>query len=499
MILLAKKSVSFTGAIQKIAEWYRRYDNHDFSIRRDIFSHGRALGYIVFFAFVVRLVIAVSYVSSYDTEWNIRWGVQLGEGFFSAHAHVKALDYPPLYLYPLYIVGRLIETPEIGGYPPFRMLAIKFLPCLCDSLTCVVFYALARRRNQNMGLFAATLWAVNPATIFNCACWGQTDCVLMLLAALLMLSLEKKHVVAAGVLWAVMCSTKLQGLYLTPVVGMETLTVCFGSLHPKEFSIKRAVRDKRAVMRFVRFVCAAAVTLALVYLPFMFGAGCSDYQPELGFWQKFFKPVTVYSEGLAKYPYCSLNADNIYMLFGLNGVKDQQTLFAGISIAALGKIFLLLSVAGVVAIYIFGRQRSHWLAGFVFMECVFMLTCRQHERYQIIVLPLLMGALIQLADRRLLTFFGLHTMVIFFNQFRVLSGVREKTNWWRYYKYAGNAQAAWLDRRSGYASLNAWVNLLLFITALLFAARFFLRKRDKLESGECEMIYQPKFTGGKPI
>ena len=160
MILLAKKSVSFTGAIQKIAEWYRRYDNRDFSIRRDIFSHGRALGYIVFFAFVVRLVIAVSYVSSYDTEWNIRWGVQLGEGFFSAHAHVKALDYPPLYLYPLYIVGRLIETPEIGGYPPFRMLAIKFLPCLCDSLTCVVFYALARRRNQNMGLFAATLWAV---------------------------------------------------------------------------------------------------------------------------------------------------------------------------------------------------------------------------------------------------------------------------------------------------------------------------------------------------
>ncbi len=465
------------------AELFQKYQNHDFRIRRDNFSYARAIGYITFFAFILRLILGISYLNSYDTEWNIMWGVQLSDGFFSAHTHVKALDYPPLYLYPLYFVGKLIKNPAIGGYPPFRMLAIKFFPCLCDSLTCVALYSIARKKNKMIGLLAAALWAVNPATIFNCACWGQTDCVLMLLAALLMFALEEKHVTAAGVLWAVMCSTKLQGLYLTPVVGMEVLTICFGSLHPKQFSLSRAVSDKSAVMRFLRFVCAAAGTLALVYLPFMLGAGFSGYQPELGFWEKFMKPVTVYSEGVAKYPYCTLNADNIYMLFHLNGVKDKLRILPGISVSTVGSVFLLLSVIGVVAVYIFGRRHSHWLAGFAFMECIFMLTCRQHERYQIVVLALLMGAFIQLADRRLLTLYGLNSLVIFFNQFRVLSSVREKSGWWRTYKYAGGSYPQWLNSRGKLAFANSLLNLLLFAAAAVFVVRFFC-KRSKTKQLE---------------
>ena len=449
-----------------------KYGNRDFSIRQDNFPYKKAIGYIVFLAFILRLVIGACYLNSYDTEWNILWGVQLGDGFFSAHTHVRQMDYPPLYLYPLYIVGRLVGIPSIGKYPPFRMLAIKFIPCLCDSLTCVVLYRLASKRNRNLGLIAAAIWAVNPATIVNCACWGQTDCVLMFMAALLMFALEEKHLTAAGVLWAVMCSTKLQGLYLTPVVGMEVLTICFGSLHPRTFSFSKTISDKPAILRFIRFVCAAVGTLVLIYLPFMLGAGLSKYQPELGFWAKFMKPVTVYSEGVAKYPYCTLNGDNLYMLIGLNGVKDELPLLTGLSVATIGTVFLLLSVVLVVAIYIFGRQRSHWLTGFMFMECIFLLTCRQHERYQIITLVLLLGALIQLADRRLLTLYGLNSMVIFFNQYRVLNGVRENSGWWKYYKYGGGS-AEWLNHRGDFAWFNSLFNLLVFIAAAVFVVRYF--------------------------
>ena len=455
----------------KLSDFARWYESRNFRVSLDCFSYEKAIGYIAFFAFLLRLLIASSYISSFDTEWNIMWGVQLGDGFFSAYTHVDALDYPPLYLYPLYVVGRLINVRSIGLYPPFRMLAIKFVPCLTDSLTCLVLYRLAARRdNKPLGLFAGVLWLVNPASIVNCACWGQTDCVLMFMAALLMLALEEKHVMAAGVLWAAMCSTKLQGLYLTPVVGMEVLTICFGRLHPKEFSLSRLT--KPAVLRFVRFVCASALTLALVYLPFMLGGVLSSNQPELGFFEKYFKPITVYSEGLDKYPYITLNADNIYMLFGMNAVNDELQVLTGVSVALLGKLFLLLAMALVVAVYLFGKRKSHWLAGFMFMECVFMLTCRQHERYQILTLVLLLGAFVTLADRRMLKLFCLNSLVIFFNQFRVLSGAREDSGWWRYYRY-GSGWAEWLNKRNDFAFVNSLCNTALFIAAMIFVIRFF--------------------------
>ena len=409
-----------------------RYDRQSFHLSREHFPYRRALFYLAGFALLLRLFVGASYVHSYDVEWNIMWGVELKDGFFSAYAHVRALDYPPLYLYPLYFVGRVVSLPSVYGYPPMRMLAIKLIPCLCDSLTCVVLFAVARKKDQLLGLLAAALWAVNPAAIFNCACWGQTDCVLLCMAALLMLSLQEKHVTAAGVLWAAMCSTKLQGLYLTPVVGMEVLTLCFGSLHPRE----------------------------------------SHYYSDLGFWKKYFLPVTVYSDGVAKYPYCSLNGDNIYTLFGLNGIKDEIQVLTGLSVATIGKLFLLLSVAGVVAVYLFGKRRAHWLAGFMFMECVFMLTCRQHERYQMLALLLLIGAFLQLADRRLLSLFPLLSLVVFFNQFRILSGFREGSGWWKFYAYH-DGSALWMNERRHFAFVNSLLNLLLFLAAAVFVARYF--------------------------
>ena len=188
----------------------------------------------------------------------------------------------------------------------------------------------------------------------------------------------------------------------------------------------------------------------------------------------------VYTEGVDKYPYCTLNGDNIYMLFGLNGIKDELQVMTGLSVAAIGKIFLLLAVAGVVAVYIFGRRRSHWLAGFMFMESIFMLTCRQHERYQIVALVLLIGAFIQLADRRLLTLFGLQSLVIFFNQFRILSSSRESAGWWKYYKHA-EGSAEWLANKSNFAFVNSLFNLMLFIAAAVFAARYFWRETARAE------------------
>lgn len=449
------------------------------------------LSSVFFFALIVRLIIGMSCLNSYDTEWNIMWGIELGDNFFSCYAvnGLTSLDYPPLYLYPLYIVGQLMQINEIAGYPPFRMLAIKFLPCLADSLTCLIFYKLGSHRSKALGLFAAGLWAINPASLYNCAFWGQTDCVMMCMGAMLFLALKEKRTVAAGVLFGALCTTKLQGLYLAPVVGMELLTICFGSLNVKCFRLSKI--NKKSVGSFFKFVCAVIITAVAVFLPFMIGAAVSC-QDKL---QGFLRPLTVYGGGLNKYPYCTMNADNLYRILGLNGVNDEFELLPGISVSLLSTMFLLMSVLMVVVVYIFGRQKSHWLAAYMLMECIFMLTSRQHERYQILTLIMLMGAFLEIADRRLLPLFSLHALVIFANQSRVLSAVHEKNDWWMYYSSTNDAMnaimrqsmelvsengAGWLQYSGFFGDLNAALNIILFAVSMVFVFRYYFDSKYEL-------------------
>lgn len=429
-------------------------ENISYSRKFDTVSWKNMMFTIFFFALVVRLVVGMAYINSYDTEWNIMWGIELGDGFFSAYSHLTRLDYPPLYLYPLYVVGRLVEIESIGGYPPFRMLAIKFVPCLTDSLTCIVLYKLGARRSKALGLFAAGIWAINPASIFNCGFWGQTDCVMMCLAVLLFYLLGQKKIVLSGVVFAALCTTKLQGLYLTPVVGMELLTICFGSLNVKKFKLTSV--NKANISKFLKFVAAVIITAAAVFVPFMIGSG------------SIVLPLSVYAGGLEQYKYCSLNADNVYSLLGLNGVHDNLKTTFGISVSVFGTIFLLLSVILVVIVYLFGKRKSHWLAAYMLMECIFMLTCRQHERYQIITLIMLIGAFLEIADRRLLTMFYLQAFIVFANQARVLGYVNE------------GREAAWCQYTGLLREINSLMNVILFIVTMIFVLRYYFDKKYKM-------------------
>lgn len=444
---------------------------------------------IFLFALLLRLTISGVYLNSYDTEWNIMWGIELGDGFFNAYAHLSSLDYPPLYLYPLYIVGRLMEIDEFAGYIPLRMLAIKFMPCLADSLTCVVLYRLGSRRTKFLGMAVAVLWAINPATIFNCAFWGQTDCVLMLMAALLFVALGERRITASGVLFAAMCSTKLQGLYLAPVVGMEILTICFGSLNYKKFRLSNIRREQLG--NFLKFIAAVVVTFAVIYLPFMIGSAVV-YQDKLA---GFIAPLSVYGGGVDKYPYITMNADNIYMLLNLNGVNDSAKILPGISASFLGTFFLLVSVLTVVVCYIFGERRSHWLAAYMLMDCIFMLTCRQHERYQILTLVMLIGAFIQIVDKRIFTVFSLQSLIIFINQARILGAVRERSYWWSNYRISNQSMndvmresldavvengVWWVNHSREIGLYNSLLNVCVFLISITLVLRFYFDGEYKI-------------------
>lgn len=351
------------------------------------------------FAFILRLCCAVFYENDYDTAWNLQWAEDLQKGFFNAYdGHVWNLDYPPLYLYVLKIVGLIAENPAVSGFAPYRMLAIKFVPVLCDALICFVLYLLGRRQSETLGIVACALWAINPAAVFNCGFWGQTDCVLLLgVLIVFMLMMNGKHT-AACIAYALCLLLKFQAAYLAPVILLEMVRQGGG------------IKSTKAWLSALKNVGIAIAVWITMWIPFMIGA------------KNILLPLEVYLKGANTYPYINLNADNFYGIFGLNWQEE------GI-LSVFSPIVLLTLCAFVTAAYILLPKIRMTSAAFLFANAVFMLTTRQHERYQMLALLLLMLVYIELRDRRILYGFCAQAVIVFANEARILALVNHGGDW----------------------------------------------------------------------
>lgn len=104
-------------------------------------SRRRAVHFLVgalLFAFVVRLCIGMLYTNYFDIRWYLTWARSLPDGFFNCYVRLTdgqyALDYPPVYLVVLYLVGWLYRFIPLERYEMFEMLVMKFFPILFDIL-----------------------------------------------------------------------------------------------------------------------------------------------------------------------------------------------------------------------------------------------------------------------------------------------------------------------------------------------------------------------------
>ncbi len=354
---------------------------------------------ITIFAFVMRIAAAAFYENDYDTAWNLQWASDLQKGFFNAYdGHVWNLDYPPLYLFVLKVVGMITKNPMVDDFAPYRMLAIKFVPVLCDALICLFLYLLGRRKSEFIGIAACALWAINPAAIFNCAFWGQTDCVLLLFVLIVIMLLEKGKHTAACVFYALALLLKFQAAYLAPVLLFELVR--------REGGFK----NLHAWLSAAKNVGIAVGVWLTLWIPFIIGAK----NPLL--------PIDVYLKGANTYPYINLNADNVYGIFGLNWQAEGA--FSIIS------PLILLSLCALLTAAFLKLPDMHYLsAAFIFADGIFLFTTRQHERYQMLSLFLLILVYMELRDKRLLYCFCAQAIIVFFNQSRILALVNHGGEW----------------------------------------------------------------------
>lgn len=388
------------------------------------------LAMLLAFAAVLRFAVAYITVHNFDLSFYYDWATGVSADFFGAYEQIENLDYPPLFLFPLWITGKLLALSSVRQFLPFQMLVLKGWQVVGDLAVILLLYIVLRRWHPLAGAGAAVLWAVNPAAIVNSSYWGQTDSIMIafLLAAFWLLS--EKRPEAAAVIMALGCLMKFQTLYFIPLFALGLLA---------EFPWRRAAR---AVL------CASATGLA-VFFPFLLRSG----------WDL---PFRIYLGGFASYPGAVLNGFNLYGALGLNYTHVDETLVGGLTIDAFSYLMLVLMFAILIYLYFTATEKSYWLLGFLLIQTVFLFTARMHERYQIPALAFGLAACVRHKSRWLAGGCAGLTLIVFLNQFMVLDKAF----------YGGQG---WLIYFDSVMMALSWLNLIFYAVTAAAAVRILYR------------------------
>lgn len=357
---------------------------------------------IVLFGFLLRLVIGATYHNVLDLNpYNIPWAMGVRENLWGAYQTIENLDYPPLFPSLLWFISGGVAYGIEQELYWVQMLFIKLIPILFDTVLIVVLFFVGRRFSREMGLLLATVWALNVSAIFNCAFWGQTDCMMLLFILLMVLGFAEKMPVLATVCFAVGCLAKLQMLYFAPLILLELF------FHYRWTAALRAL--------------GIGVLVGLAgWIPFMIGAG------------NWMLPFDIYFGGFGSYNYLNLNAFNVYGVLGCNWDNADLSILGGAYDAEAGAnlggftfnhfsmvlTFLLLAVVVWSHLY---AKRKHCTIPFAlnalfWMNGIFMLTTKMHERYQMPALMLVLLCFILCRQSAYLKAFLVLSVITFLNQ-----------------------------------------------------------------------------------
>jgi len=269
------------------------------------------------------------------------------------------VDYPPGYIYVLYITGFITDVFKIDTSSVLYNFMLKIPSMLCDVLTAAVIYKFAKTKvSGNKAAALCAVYAFNPMVYLTSALWGQVDSVFALFIVLALIALyDKKHVLSACI-YAIALLVKPQALVLFPVYIFYIISFI------KNGGVKAV---KTAV---ISAACGAAVFFALL-IPF---------SPSRGFSWVF----ELYYNTLSSYPYATLNAPNFYGMIGANGADIAGTPYSAVSF---GFIILICAISAFVY---FKKGNNIFASATLLISGMYVLAAKMHERYIFPVFALLL-------------------------------------------------------------------------------------------------------------
>jgi Gpi18-like mannosyltransferase len=374
---------------------------------------GSGIAILLLVGLLLRLFLAYVLLPGSGFESDIgtftAWARQLadsGPGPFYATAGFA--DYPPGYLYVLWLIGGLgnILAPLANNDATAVTTALIKLPAIvCDLGIGYVLYRMVRawrapRADANrLALIAAAAYVFNPVTWYDSAIWGQTDAVGTLVVLLAVWALIRGNAEGASLLAIVAAVIKPQfGVLVLPIVGVVLLRRHL--VQPDEQPRNQVLLParlrgwfeyERGPWRLVSSAVVALLVLIVIIVPF-------NLDP--------ISLLRLMAGTAGGYPWLSVNAYNPWALLGSDGIQplafgmgstqwspDAVPLFGPIPAVAIGTLLLAAGFAlGLARIAWRDDRRSILIVTILLALAFFMLPTRVHERYMFPIfafLPLL--------------------------------------------------------------------------------------------------------------
>ena len=405
-------------------------------------------------AFLIRVICSVIFVGhTTDIGCFVGWASHLGNvGISSFYETISFCDYPPGYMYVLWIIGNIYKLFGITGGSLYYLL-VKLPTIAADLLIAHFVYKIADKRfNGTVAKAALIIAAFNPVFMFLSSAWGQIDQLLTLVVLIAMYFFVEERPVYAGLAYGLAILIKPQALLFGPImfaaymlyikdkdennrfgitpigyvvagIGMTLVYIASGSqglnnmllgigaavigvsviAFIADLIISKPVRRK-TLLKIHGAVVGAVALVFVACLPF------KGNQSILWFLDKYIGTAN-------SYRYASVEAFNLFALLGANWVSVDETILS-ISYETWGTIFIVLVCIYSVVLYWFGRKSnkgSLLLSSAFLIAGVFVLGHFMHERYIFPSVTLLLFAAFMYNDKRLYTCFGLFSCTLLFN------------------------------------------------------------------------------------
>lgn len=380
------------------------------------------------FGLIARLIIAGVY-HGHETDMNCfsGWSTMIfKDGMSAFYSSDTFTDYPPGYMYVLYVIGAIRSFLPISGGG--LDILLKTPAIVCDMITGVFVYNLAKKKySETMSICVGGFFILNPAMIINSSFWGQVDSVFTLFLVLMVYFVSEKKMIQSYFMFTLAIFIKPQAFIFTPIIIYGIIENVFLPKFNKDLFWKN-------------LLCGLGAIAMIFILALPFGIG---------------NVINQYVSTMASYPYATVNAFNIWGALGQNWVK----------ITPFTKVFGHLLIVLVVAVTWFIFRKSKSGSKYYFMAAVlafgtYMLSSQMHERYAYPAMVMLLLAFVALPDVKL------------FVSYILLSVSQIINTAWVLFVYSGNPNGYF---KSPFVIVMSFLNIVFTVYIGYTASRIYIK------------------------